>query len=187
MASHDKYLEDLCAAAGVEVKHVPNEDRINANFAVKDNGPKQVGRFLPRRIAHEKFKNISSKKALADLEAAEVGDFVFRPSTRSVNHITLTWKFWKKCFVHIDIHEHDKMPGAAIGSRLVISQESFDNLREIVERYIIPCNRLVRDVTRFNKWSDFDEWHDLESALRNEKNADKGRIPYRLAILPSYP
>jgi len=101
-------MEDLCKSAGVDPRHVPTPDRVNANFAVNDKGPKQVGRFLPRRIAHEKFKNISSKKALADLESADVGDFVFRPSTRSGNHITLTWKFWKKCFVHIDIQENDK-------------------------------------------------------------------------------
>jgi len=69
---------------------------------------------VPRRIAHEKFKNISSRRALAELHEADVGDFVFRPSTRDDNHITLTWKFWKKHFVHIDIAEHDKHPGSAL-------------------------------------------------------------------------
>jgi len=74
-----------------------------------------------------------------------------------------------------------------MGSRLVISSDYFENLKEIVERYIIPCNRLVRDVTTFSKWSDFERWEDLEESLREEKTADKGRIPYRLAILPQYP
>ena len=64
-----------------------------------------IGRFVMRRIAHEKFKNISSRRALAELQDAEVGDYVFRPSTRSENSITLTWKFFKKHFVHIDIIE----------------------------------------------------------------------------------
>jgi hypothetical protein len=60
---------------------------------------------VPRRIAFEKFKNISSRKAALELLQGEVGDFVFRPSTRSEHNITLTWKFWKrpKDLVHIDI------------------------------------------------------------------------------------
>lgn len=111
---------------------------------------------------------------------------MFRPSTRSEDAITLTWKFSRKQFVHIDIAELEKMPGAAIGQRLMISNEHFDNLREIVERYIIPCNRLVREVTQSPKWSDAEKWEDLEEQLKDEKNSDKGRIPYRFAILPQY-
>jgi hypothetical protein len=68
----------------------------------------------------------------------------------------------------------------------MISNESFENLREIVERYIIPCNRLVKEVTHSAKWCDSDRWEDLEQILREEKNSDKGRIPYRFAILPQY-
>jgi len=107
LSSHDKYVDDLCASLGIAVSSVPREDLINHNF-MTDVKPKQLGRFVPRRIAHEKFKNISSKRALAELDNADVGDFVFRPSTRSEDYITLTWKFWKKHFVHIDIAEHDK-------------------------------------------------------------------------------
>jgi choline kinase len=66
----------------------------------------------------------------------------------------------------------------------MISNEQYDNLREIVERYIIPCNRLVREVTTSAKWSDCDKWEDLEQQLKDEKTSDKGRIPYRFAILP---
>jgi len=55
-----------------------------------------------------------------------------------------------------------------------------------VERYIIPCNRLVREVTTSAKWSDCDKWEDLEQQLKDEKTSDKGRIPYRFAILPQY-
>jgi len=68
----------------------------------------------------------------------------------------------------------------------MISNEQFDNLREIVERYIIPCNRLVREVTTSLKWLDVERWEDLEEALKEEKNNDKGRIPYRFAILSQY-
>lgn len=68
----------------------------------------------------------------------------------------------------------------------MISTESFENLREIVERYIIPCNRLVRDVTNSPKWSSVERFEDLEETLKNEKNIDRTKIPYRFAILPQY-
>ena len=169
----------------IDVGKIPEEDLKNLNFNADPNSKNQ-GRFIPRRIAHEKFKNISSKRAQAELAEAEVGDFVFRPSTRSEDNITLTWKFWAKQFVHIDIQEFDKPKGASIGSRLSISSESFENLREIVERYIIPCNRLVREIVRSPKWVDTDRWEVVEETLKNEKNADRSRIPYRFVILSQY-
>jgi transcription elongation factor SPT6 len=94
---------------------------------------------------------------------------VFRPSTRSENSITLTWKFFKKHFVHIDILEQEKPQGAAIGKRLLISNDSFENLREIIERYIIPCNRLVREVTSHTKFLDAESFIELEERVKEEK------------------
>jgi hypothetical protein len=43
---------------------------------------------------------------------------------------------------------------------------------------------LVKEVTVSPKWFDADRWEDLEEQLKEEKNSDKGRIPYRFAILP---
>ena len=42
-------------------------------------------------------------------------------------------------------------------------------------------------MTQYSKWFDIDNWEELEEALKEEKAADKGRIPYRLAILQQYP
>jgi len=85
----------LAKSLGVDDRLICVDDRKNLNFTT-DQKNKNQGRFIPRRIAHEKFKNISSKRAQAELAEAEVGDFVFRPSTRSEDNITLTWKFWAK-------------------------------------------------------------------------------------------
>ena len=104
LLSHESYRKDLALSLGILPEKIEKSDLRNANFSV-DSRPKQVGRFIPRRIAHEKFKNISSRRALAELAESENGDYVFRPSTRSEDSITLTWKFWKKNFVHIDIIE----------------------------------------------------------------------------------
>lgn len=50
--------------------------------------------------------------------------------------------------------EEAKAPGASIGSQLKISSDVFENLDEIVERYINPCNRLVREVVVHQKFDD---------------------------------
>lgn len=183
LSHHDEYFESL---TGIKAAEAPKEDLKNQNFS-GDIKPKQAGRFQARRIAFEKFKNISSRRAALELNDAEVGDFLFRPSTRSENSITLTWKFWRKHLVHIDIIESEKSPGAAIGSKLLISNEGFDNLREIVERYIIPCNRLVREVSQHQKFTDAETWEELSERVMQEKKEDPNRIPYRFSILSAYP
>ena len=187
LASHESYKRDLATSLNIDPDEIITEDLRNSNFST-DQRPKQTGRFIPRRIAHEKFKNISSRRAIAELNTLETGDFFFRPSTRSEDRITLTWKFWKNHYVHIDIVEQNKQKGAAIGSTLVISNDYFfDSLREIVERYIIPCNRLVREVVGHQKFSDAKSFEDLEARLKEEKKEEPARIPYRFAILPVYP
>ena len=64
------------------------------------------------------------------------GEFYFRPSSRGIDNLTLTWKFFENNIVHIDIKETEKAIGANIGSKLWINEDSFDNLQDIVERYI---------------------------------------------------
>jgi len=69
----------------------------------------------------------------------------------------------------------------------MISNEAFDNLREIVERYIIPCNRLVREVANHQKFTDAETWDELSNVVMIEKKEDPQKIPYRFSILPAYP
>ena len=59
----------------------------------------------------------------------EYGEFVFRPSSKGPDNITLTWKFFANNIVHIDIQEFEKPPGASIGQKLKIgNEELFENL-----------------------------------------------------------
>lgn len=102
--------------------------------------------------------------------------------------MTLTWKFFTKNIVHIDIVEHDKALGANIGSKLKIGEETYENLHEIAERYITPCNRLVREVTQHPKFhAACQSLDDLKKLIENEKQEDSARIPYRFAIFEKYP
>ena len=107
--------------------------------------------------------------ALQFLKKEDNGEFYFRPSSQGIDHLTLTWKFYENNIVHIDIKEDQKPIGANIGSRLTISDETYENLQEIVERYIIPCNRSIREVLQHPKFLKCNGVDDLKKALEQEK------------------
>ena len=69
----------------------------------KDGGAQGQKKFHMRRINHPKFMNINSLKAAEVLKDLEFGEFVFRPSSKGPDNITLTWKFFTNNIVHIDI------------------------------------------------------------------------------------
>jgi transcription elongation factor SPT6 len=127
-------------------------------------------------------------KAIELLKDLDSGEFIFRPSSKGPDNITLTWKFFQNNIVHIDIQEFEKAPGATIGSKLQISREElFENLQEIVERYIAPCNKFVREAAGHLKFVMCNKLEEFEEVLTTEKNQDQARIPYRFTILPDYP
>lgn len=65
LSSHEEYKEDLAENMGFRADQILSPDLNNDNFT--DKRPKQAGRFNPRCIAHEKFKNISSRRAISEL------------------------------------------------------------------------------------------------------------------------
>lgn len=83
---------------------------------------------MNRRINHPKFKNTTAAKALSELMDKPNGDYIFRPSSKGVDNINLTWKFYNSNIVHIDIVESDKPTGASIGNKLRIGDEEYENL-----------------------------------------------------------
>lgn len=62
LEKHDNYIEHLARSLNIDTRLILDEDKKNLHFTV-DQQHKNHGRFIPRRIAHEKFKNISSKRA----------------------------------------------------------------------------------------------------------------------------
>lgn len=121
------------------------------------------------------------------LKKEDNGEFFIRPSSKGINHLTLTWKFYEGNVVHLDIVESPKAFGETIGSKLTISDETYDSLEEIVERYINPCNRSIREVLLHPKFLQCSNIEDLKESLELEKAQDETRIPYRFTILDKYP
>lgn len=62
------------------------------------------------------------------------GDFVIRPSSRGPEFLTITWKFYEDCIVHLTVREDGKIPNMA--PKLIMNNETYSSLDEIIERYI---------------------------------------------------
>ena len=132
--------------------------------------------------------NVNSANAVEKLRDVDIGEFLFRPSSRGTENITLTWKFYNQNIVHIDIQEHGKVPGASIGTKLQIGREDlFENLQEIVERYIQPSNKFLKDAMLHPKFVACSTGEELDVMLKEEKAQDPNRIPYKFTVLPDYP
>ncbi len=110
--------------------------------------------YNKRIIAHPQFKNIGYAQAVAHLRDMGVGDAVIRPSSKGNDHLTVTWKLDKNCFQHVDVLEEKKQNSFSIGKRLIIEGEDYEDLDEILARYINPMASFVREISSHKNYKD---------------------------------
>lgn len=178
-----------------ELKEIfPNWESLEKYFKIieKEDFPqfveanqKQI-RYIPRKINHPKFKNISIALALTYLQDKSVGEFVIRPSSRGTEQLNITWKFFDKVIVHLDVKEGPKNPTTLMASKYYIGKDQFDTLDEIIEKYINKCNQFMKAVSSHSKFKrgDLDL---IETELLRDKSEDNRRIPYYFGCFASSP
>jgi transcription elongation factor SPT6 len=54
---------------------------------------------IQRLINHPLFHQFTVEQAERYLAEKPPGDFIYRPSSRGVNYLTISWKFYKVCRV----------------------------------------------------------------------------------------
>ena len=59
--------------------------------------------YTKRVITHTSFHNISFKEAERMLAKMDLGDYIIRPSSKSQDRLTATWKVYDNIYAHIDI------------------------------------------------------------------------------------
>lgn len=147
---------------------------------------KQVQKMYTRQSFHPAFKNCRADHAEQELRGQGAGEVIFRPSSRGPDILVITWAFQEGCFKHIDVKEHDKLNPVQIGRRLELDGESYEGLDEIMARYISPMNDFVEMMTADRKFFNGTRAQ-VEAQLKEEKAADKTRIPYYVWIDPGKP
>lgn len=164
---------------------IESEDLINHKFIRESKA--QISRYQHRNIQHNYFKNYDYKTTLDFLRKGVIGGFLFRPSSKGNNYLNLSWKFYDNCYAHVEIIEEDKQPGMSISNRLRIGNEYYRSLTEITDRYLKPCEMLVKEVINSRKFFHCDNVEEFEHKIKEEKNVCKNIIVYYFTILSEFP
>lgn len=123
--------------------------------AEKEKQLKQAAKersYVKRVIAHPSFMNINYNECERLLATKDLGDAIIRPSSKASDHLTITWKLMDGVLHNIDVIEKSKTNQFSLGKRLVIidprtqETEEFEDLDEILARYIKPMANTVSDI-----------------------------------------
>ncbi len=176
-------------------------DQIKLEEKKKKEEHKQT--YTKRVIAHPQFKNVGYQQAVNYLNGMEIGECIIRPSSKGVDHLTVTWKVNLNCYQHVDVLEEKKMNAFSVGKRLIIDGEDFEDLDEIIARYINPMANYVREIMSHKNYQDLNDNsqnkrngveenmtlknQNIEKYLLDERTKNPIRIPYVFTCCINYP
>nr|XP_017089700.2 transcription elongation factor SPT6 [Drosophila bipectinata] len=193
----DRFSVD-CSSKTADLKDVNNEWRPRRdafydfvteeqdNRKASDAKAKALKRktYARRVIAHPSFFNKSYAEVVAMLAEADQGEVALRPSSKSKDHLTATWKVADDIFQHIDVREEGKENEYSLGRSLWIGTEEFEDLDEIIARHITPMALAARELIQYKYYKpnttppNGNEREFMEGILREEKTRDPKKIHY---------
>ena len=139
-----------------------------------------------RAIDHANFRNYNQKQAQEALDECEPGTHVFRPSSKGMDHISITIKLGNKSYLHMDVEESQKSTQAGaqlkLGVPLWVGNESYEDLDHLESVLVAPLSNVVQTAARHRKCRS-GKREDVDKALANEKLNSPASIPY--ALVPS--
>ncbi|KQK05622.1 transcription elongation factor SPT6-like isoform X2 [Brachypodium distachyon] len=168
-------------------KHiVPNKDD-------KARKEKELAKklFKPRMIVHPHFQNLTAEEAMQFLGDKEPGEKVIRPSLKGPSFLTLTLKIFDGVFAHKEITESGKdhkdiTSLLRLGKTLTIGNESFEDLDEVIDRYVDPLVGNLKSMLSYRKFRKGLKG-EVDDALRAEKAENPMRIVYCFGISHEHP
>lgn len=145
--------------------------------------------YIKRVIVHPSFHNIGYQQAETMLAEMEQGEAIFRPSSKGENHLTLTWKVAEGVTQHVDIVEEGKDNAFSLGHQLFINREAYEDLDEIIARYVSSMASYARDIINYKYYKDgiYDNKDELEGLLIEEKKKHPSKISYFLSASREFP
>ena len=138
--------------------------------------------YYTRNIDHDNFMNIPIKEAYDKLLADYAsGEPIFRPSSKGINHLNASFKI-DDAPVPIIIDEviaedpkgKDPKMTAALSSKLFIDNEEFEDLDEIIARYISALLGNVEDLKRYKYYA-----MGVEKVSNRQEKCFFGHIQYK--------
>ncbi|XP_054274705.1 transcription elongation factor SPT6-like isoform X1 [Macrosteles quadrilineatus] len=150
---------------------------------------KQRQTYIKRVIVHPAFHNISYAEAEKIMVNMEQGECIIRPSSKGADHLTVTWKVADGIYQHIDVREEGKENAFSLGTSLWIGNEEFEDLDEIIARYVNPMAAHARDLFAFRYYKDTEGGlkDKAEEFLKEEKKKNPQKIHYIVSVSKNYP
>lgn len=147
--------------------------------------------YCKRVIVHPAFENIDFKACEKKLKEMEQGHAIIRPSSAGQNYLTVSWKVTDDINQHINIREEGKDNAFSLGHQLYIENESYEDLDEIIARYIQPMASYARELLNYKYCiKNIPEGIDEELALREvliEEKRNTQMFPYRFCASRKMP
>lgn len=161
----------------------PDDDPDRAIEADNRRRDGPIKPFKPRQIDFPHFKNISREDAEKELATQEAGRIVIRPSSHGLDHLSLSWKMTSEpdIIVHYKIKELDKPNRYALGRKLEIERETYDELDELVAEFVEKLNEMKNKITSHDQFK-FGTEEDVSEGLVDEKREKPYTIPYALSF-----
>ncbi|BBN03708.1 transcription elongation factor SPT6 [Marchantia polymorpha subsp. ruderalis] len=165
--------------------------RAEQEKAKKKSDEEKRKAFKPRMIVHPQFQNVSLADAIEALAEKDVGEVIIRPSSKGPSHLSMTLKFYDGVYVNIDIVEggkdsRDMTSFLRIGKTLTIGDDTFEDLDEVIARYVDPLVGHVKNVLRYRKFKRGSK-AEVDDCLRILKKEKPMVIPYFFSICHEHP
>ncbi|XP_065853878.1 transcription elongation factor SPT6 homolog [Euphorbia lathyris] len=144
-----------------------------------------------RMIVHPRFQNITADEAMEFLSDKDPGESIIRPSSRGPSYLTLTLKVYDGVYAHKDIveggKEHKDITSLLrIGKTLKIGDDTFEDLDEVMDRYVDPLVTHLKSMLSYRKFRRGTK-AEIDEQLRIEKADYPTRILYSFGISHEHP
>ena len=159
------------------------QEQLDRETEAESKKKKKRQSYIKRIIVHPSFHNIDFAKAEKKLAEMSNGDAIIRPSSKGIDHLTLSWRVYDGITAHVDITEKNKANAFSIGKQLFIEDEAYEDLDEILARYVHPMAGLAHEIISFKYfiYADGAQKDVLESLLLEEKKKQPNKIHYFLS------
>ncbi|EAY03656.1 SH2 domain containing protein [Trichomonas vaginalis G3] len=178
------YITDIIEKAKDYHRLITDEDSFD--FAGEDEARAEalsaeknmIVTYQPRSINHKNFKQVTMAQAEAELSNQSVGSFIFRPSSKGNEHISLTILFPNNICANYDIVEQNKQSVDAVGKDLFIRDQKFSDLEEIKWKFIYPIKTQLENIMKHEKW--VEDPSQANEIITEEKAKNENMLVYRI-------
>ncbi|XP_044580545.1 transcription elongation factor SPT6-like [Cotesia glomerata] len=138
---------------------------------------------------HPSFQNVSFAKAEKLMKDMAQGEVIIRPGSRGLGYLSATWKVAEEIYQHVAIKEANGFSIFSLGKSLWIEDEEFEDLDEIIAKYINPMATYASKLLNFKYYQDGIDGlkTKAEDFLKKQKEKTPKKIPYIISASKNQP